>query len=367
MEREMQDQVTRLWDEGIDAPRKGDMVSCTQLQAYLSCPRRWSYSYVEGLRPRTERPYLTVGKLIHLGFEAAMRLRADGCEGVEAMVNAGLLAIKEEAEEHALQFEGQSVEVLSDAAREACEVFCEALPEFDPTRWDVMRVGGVPALELHFWTPCPHSEGLHGYVDAVLRERATGQVWCVDYKFRSRLASEDDERFSLQRAVYARACRDLGVPVTGTLTWQRLRRCEAVPKLLKDGSMSRAKVMCTWPRYREALIEAGLDPADYSDMEGKLAGVEMSREIREVRSDEMLERVWAQVVVPTANDVHYHRRLHGRGESRACVPALDPMRCRLCPYAELCQAELRGYDADFVRAEGFTRAEWAEIRPEERQ
>lgn len=363
----MQDQVTRLWDEGIDAPRRGDMVSCTQLQAYLSCPRRWSYAYVEGLRPRTERPYLTAGRLIHRGFEAAMRLRAEGCEDVKVMVNAGLLAVKEEAEGYALEFDGQEVEVLSDAAREACEVFCEALPEFDPTRWDVMRVGGVPALELHFWTPCPHTGGLHGYVDAVLRERATGQVWCVDYKFRSRLASEDDERFSLQRAVYARACRDLGVPVTGTLTWQRLRRAEAVPRLLRDGTMSRAKVMCTWPRYREALIEAGLDPEDYAEMEGKLAGVEMSREIREVRSDEMLERVWAQVVVPTANDVHYHRLLHGRGESRACVPALDPMRCRLCPYAELCQAELRGYDADFVRAEGFTRAEWADSRPEERQ
>ena len=363
----MTDQVTRLWDEGLDGPRRGDMVSCTQLQAYLSCPRRWQYAYLEGLRPRTERPYLTAGRLINRGFEAAMRLRADGCEDVEAMVNAGLLAIKEEAEEHALQFEGQSVEVLSDAAREACEVFCEALPEFDPTRWDVMRVGGVPALELHFWTPCPHSEGLHGYVDAVLRERATGQVWCVDYKFRSRLASEDDERFSLQRAVYARACRDLGVPVTGTLTWQRLRRCEAVPKVLRDGSMSRAKIMCTWPRYRGALIEAGLDPADYEEMEGKLAGVEMSREIREVRSDEMLERVWGQVVVPTAMEVRRRREWQPLGVPMQCVPALDPMRCRLCPYAELCQAELRGYDADFVRAEGFTRAEWAGSRAEERQ
>ena len=26
----MQDQVTRIWDEGLDGPRRGDMVSCTQ-------------------------------------------------------------------------------------------------------------------------------------------------------------------------------------------------------------------------------------------------------------------------------------------------------------------------------------------------
>lgn len=360
----MRDQVTRLWDEDRDDPRKGEMVSCTQLQAYLSCPRRWSYAYLEGLRPRTERPYLTAGRLIHRGFEAAMRLRAEGCEDVLDMVEAGMAVIEAEGEAYGgVEFEGDRVRGGDDPVSEACDVFWEALPEFDPTRWDVVEVGGVPALELHFWTPCPCTGGLHGYVDAVLRERNTGQVWCVDYKFRSRLASEDDERFSLQRAVYARACRDLGVPVTGTLTWQRLRRCEAVPRLLRDGTMSRSKVMCTWPRYREALIAAGLDPADYSDMEVKLAGVEMSREIREVRSDEMLERVWAQVVEPTAMNVNYARLIE-RGSARLNVPALDPMRCRLCAYAEICQAELRGYDADFVRAEGFTRAGWAESRPE---
>ena len=102
-------------------------------------------------------------------------------------------------------------------------------------------------------------------------------------------------------------------------------------------------------------------------MEAKLAGVETSREVREVRSDEMLERVWGQVVVPTAMEVRRRREWRLEGVPAQCVPALDPMRCRLCPYAELCQAELRGYDADFVRAEGFTRAEWAEGRPDDRQ
>ena len=81
----------------------------------------------------------------------------------------------------------------------------------------------------------------------------------------------------------------------------------------------------------------------------------------------MLERVWGQVVVPTAMEVRRKREWQPEGVPMQCVPALDPMRCRLCSYAELCQAELRGYDADFVRAEGFTRAEWAESRPEERQ
>ena len=353
---------TRLWRDGEDSER--GTVSCTQLQSMLGCPRKWSYAYLEGLRPRRERSCLTVGRLVHRGFEAAMRLHAEGCEDVDAMVSHGLLTIKEESEAQSLEFEGDRLDVLSAEAKEACEVFMEALPEFDPTRWEVMSVEGVPALELHFVTPCPPTEGLHGYVDAVLRERSTGQVWCVDYKFRSRLSSDDDERFSLQRAVYARACRDLGLPVTGTLTWQRLRRCEARPRPLRDGTMSRAKVQCTWTTYRRALLDAGLDPHDYADMEVKLSGVSMSREVRELRSDVMLDRVWSQVVEPMALRVQYRR---GQAESTGdpsgvadmCVPALDPFRCRVCPYSELCQAELRGYDADFVRAESFTVADWA--------
>ena len=48
------------------------MVSASQLQCWMACAKRWEYSYLEGLSPRVERPYLTMGKLCHVGMHAAM-------------------------------------------------------------------------------------------------------------------------------------------------------------------------------------------------------------------------------------------------------------------------------------------------------
>lgn len=349
----MSNDAARPWDDRVD--RKDGMVSVTQLQGFGACRRRWHYGYVRGLRPRRDRGYLTVGRMVHAGFEAALLMRAAGCESVGEMVDGGLQAIGDEARLTLMEFDGDPMEAVDGAGREACAIFEEALPEFDPTRWDVVEVGGRPAVELHFVMPCPPARGLHGYVDSVLRERSTGQVWCVDYKFRGRLADADEERFSLQRAVYARALRDMGVPITGTLTWQRLRRPQAVPRLLRDGTMSRARVLCTWEAYEGHLVDAGLDPADYADMREKLADVEVWRETRELRSDEYLDRVWEEVVAPLTAEA---------AECRECghpypVPTMDPFRCRSCPFCELCQAELRGYDSAYIEESGFIVADWA--------
>ena len=71
MERKSRVRKTRcLYPEG--ASPEG-MVSATQLQSWMACGKRWEYGYLEGLAPRVERPYLTIGKMCHIGFYAAMK------------------------------------------------------------------------------------------------------------------------------------------------------------------------------------------------------------------------------------------------------------------------------------------------------
>ena len=60
------------------------MVSVSQLQTFMSCPQKWEYGYIDGITPRVERSYLSVGKLCHKGMETAMRYkwkheREQGC------------------------------------------------------------------------------------------------------------------------------------------------------------------------------------------------------------------------------------------------------------------------------------------------
>jgi len=343
------------------------MVSVSQINTFLACRRRWHYAYREGLRQRRERDYLTVGKLCHAGMEAAMKLRwladqigEDGHPEYEAtmggMVKAGESAIQEMWDDYmaVTDFLDEELPEQQELLARALDVFAEALEEFDPMRWlplTVVRDGEpIPALELHFVVPCAGSEGLHGYIDAILHDLETGQTWCVDYKFRRTLASDDDERFNLQNAVYMMACRQMGIDVAGTMTWQRYNTPSAVPKFNRDGSVSRSKIRCTWPRFRRFLEEAGLDPADYSEMVDKLADVEMSRATREIRSDEMIDLVWAEIVEPASRTIGSASEL-GMLWS---IPSMDPWTCRLCSFQSLCQAELRGYDADYIRETEYT-------------
>lgn len=340
------------------------MVSVSQIQQWLRCPRAWQYGYAEGLSPRVDRPYLTVGRLCHRGFEAAMIMSwlADhaGEDGtyratLDGMLEAGRSAVRKGWDDYmgTVEFDGEEITVQEDLLEDALTVFEQALRDFNPERWEVLTVvrhgEQVPALELHFRVPCAGSKGLHGYIDSILRDRGTGQTWCVDYKFRSQLSPDDEERFNLQNSVYSLACQRMGIRVTGTCTWQHSNKPATEPRLLKDGSASRAKIRTTWPLYSQFLRDHGLDPADYAEMEEKLADVELHRATFEFRSEETMRHVWEEVIVPSAYAI---RRAH-RDDVRK-VPAMFPWNCKGCAFTELCQAELRGYDADWIRENAFT-------------
>jgi len=114
--------------------------------------------------------------------------------------------------------------------------------------------------------------------------------------------------------------------------------------------VSRARVRITWPMYRQFLIDHGQDPSDYAEMEQKLANVELSRATFEYRNEDTVRRVWSEVIVPSAYMI---RRAH-RDDVRK-VPAMFPWNCKGCAFTELCQAELRGYDADWIRENDFVR------------
>lgn len=335
------------------------MVSVSQINTFLACRRRWHYAYREDLRQRRERDYLTVGKLCHAGMEAAMCYRwalAMGYFGTnETLTQVGQDAMRAVWHEYmeVTDFLDEELPEQRELLARALDVFSEALEEFDPMRWmpvTVTRDGeSAPALELHFVVPCAGSQGLHGYVDAIMEDLVTGQVWCVDYKFRRTLTADDDERFNLQNAVYIMACRQMGIDVAGSMTWQHYNTPCSVPKFNKDGSISRVKIRCTWPRFRRFVIDAGLDPADYADMEERLSEMKTFHVTQEVRSDEMVHRVWHDVVVGASMEINRARDIGGRQ-----VPSMDPWTCRLCSFQSLCQAELRGYDVDYVRGAEYT-------------
>ena len=331
------------------------MVSVSQLQTFMSCPKKWAYNYIENLTPRVERPYLSIGKLCHKGMETAMRYKwehqyqHDGYT-TEGVLATALAAMESEWQEYVNNncFLQEELPAQEQTLTDAKNVFEQAFGEFGFEKYEVLTLykddKGIPALELHFKIPCPGSKGLHGYIDAILRDKETGHVWCTDYKFRKSLSPDEDEAFNIQNAVYTRACAKMGVPITGTMTWQHTNTPAADPAQLKNGTFSRAKIKTTWEHYAGTVAAAGGNPNEYEEeMKPKLADIEWFRPTYEYRSPATVDRIWEQSVVPASWAI---KRAYKSNNPRFVYP----WNCKMCQYGDLCQAELRGHDADFLRS-----------------
>lgn len=344
------------------------MVSVSQLQTYLSCKKKWEYNYIENLKPRVERSYLTIGKLCHKGMQVAMQTKwysdtqvnwgedYDVGAAYSEWLHAGIYEMRDEWDSYitGTDFLDEELPELDQLLEDAISVFTQAFEEFEPWKYEILTLckngEDIPALELHFRVPCPPTKGLHGYIDAILKDRETGFIWCTDYKFRKSLSPDEDEAFNIQNAVYSYACQKMGIPISGTMTWQHINTPAADPQLLKDGRISRAKVKTTWNHYKEFCEAHGQDPQDYYlEMEEKLRDIEWFRATLEYRNEETINRIWHSCVIPAAKQV---KAAHGKNAVN--YRSLYPWNCKMCQYQSLCQAELRDYDADAIRQREYT-------------
>lgn len=346
-------QTKYLFDEKTMTPE--GMVSISQIQTFMACKKKWAYNYIEEITPRVERAYLSIGKLCHRGMQVAMTAIWKGARWEEAL-HLGNVAINNKWQDYLVETPLLDEELpdFQQILVDAKSVFTQAFKEFQPWKYEVLTLYDkgrpIPALELHFKVPCLPTKGLHGYIDAILKDKETGFVWCTDYKFRKQLSPDEDEAFNIQNAVYSYACEKMGINITGTMTWQHCNTPATDPQILKDGKISRAKIKTTWEHFAKFCEEHDQDPMDYEEMQEKLAEIEWFRPTLEYRNPETVERIWKEAVLPAAKAI---KQAHGKNTVN--YRSLYPWNCKMCSYGSLCQAELRGYDANAIREREYTK------------
>lgn len=331
---------------------KSKLVSVSQLQSFMSCKKKWKYGYIDNLTPRVDRTYLTVGKLCHKGMQVSMQaLWRFPKSTFDQLLQVGLDAMHEEGEAYVdgTALLPEELPEIQQMRNDAARVFAQALEEFDPLKYEVVSVirdgKTAPALELHFEVPCVNGVRMHGFIDAILRDKETGFTWCTDYKFRKSLSPDDDEAFNIQNAVYAHACAKMGIEITGTMTWQHVNTPAADPAILKDGKISRAKIKTTWKHFEQFCRDHGANPQDYYlEMEEKLRDIEFFRSTCEYRNPETVKNIWTGCVIPTVYELMTAKKPKARNH-----PSLYPWNCKMCQFQSLCQAELRDYDVAAIR------------------
>lgn len=347
-----------------------NMISASQILAWLKCRKNWGYGYIDKLKRRVERPFLTIGKLCHVGMAAAwtehyaqmchfivLGINADkAAVDLEKCVDMGYRAIQLEYDKYMSEntFLEDEIPIQEQLRYDSLIIFRNAFLRFEPEKWEVATVPGtkkgekpVPAIELHFRIPFAGYRGLHGFIDAVLINKETGQMYSVDYKFQKSLGNEEEEAYNLQNAIYMYVTRKIGLETVGTITYRHLNTPPSLPSINKNGTISRAKIKTDWQTYAAFCEANGQNPAEYAeDMYPKLAEIEWVKPVYEYRNDETMERIWNSVVVAAAREI--------KAKNKRLTPSMYPWNCKMCSFAELCQGELRGYDMGYLKNSVYT-------------
>lgn len=312
-------------------------ISYSEVATWLACKQKWAYAYLESLEPKEEAGPLALGTLVHACLAAGLAAHAAG-RGESGAAPAMAEARRAWAEEQQAKsgFEEERQAILETAATGE-KIAVSALRWLKPGNWETICV------EQEFVAPLAGTGGFKFIVDWIARDRLTGSVWVFDHKTRSKMRDEDPAQL-LQLPLYQHALGAIGVKVDGTACFQILSRLPEIPRLTQKGAMSRQAITTDWETYRQALLDAGLDPVDYADMRARL-NTPFFRVQRQFRAPSVAERIWSEVLLPVAERIE-------KGLTR-----LIPHRsggCAFCAYAPLCDAHMAGDDEAWVREAYYT-------------
>lgn len=293
-------------------------VSWSQIRTWTTCRQKWYWLYRVGIVPKRMRRAPSIGSCGHVAL-AAVTAGTDW----EAAVDAWL---QEELAKPMFDEEVEEYHKVADLVRGIIPRYIAHYQDtFEPVvverRFDI-PVSGVKTR-------------LVGYWDAIVKDR-DGKLWLKENKMPQHgFRTYEDLILDGQIGVYQWAARRSGFPVVGTIFDQLLAKLPAEPSVNKDGSLSRAKVYTDWETYKARLLERGLDPANYAEMEDKLSGFEffkrdyIYRPPSEVKqfTEGMQQKVW---------ELSATRKRIYRCDSF--------INCSGCDYRELCIEQAKGRD-----------------------
>jgi CRISPR/Cas system-associated exonuclease Cas4 (RecB family) len=178
--------------------------------------------------------------------------------------------------------------------------------------------------------------------DAIV-EDTMGRLLILEMKTGKRLPDEDFHIWNLQTLIYTWGARKAGYDVKGIL-WDHIRtKLPTEPRPLKDGGMSRRLLDTTYQVYFDALVNAGLNPDEYS---GILDALKKKKEFYQRTmipiKEPMIKTIMNEVAV-IATEIR----------DGAITHDISQMKCPKCMYRVLCSAVLMGGDVEFTITREF--------------
>lgn len=361
-------------------------ISVSQIQTASECAYKWYLTYVKGVQRRPgEITPSALGDLVHKGLAAAFIKLAElqqqkgfykhkGKFSLDKVHAEIVTAAEEEIavwdqrnrpdEKTTFSYNENSVDVVIDElfyinwkrmVDNAVKLVDNTLHRMAAAeRIKVLTYLGKPMVEFNIevditedlrrdWNFLSHDPvTFSGKIDLVYEDIMTGNKVLIDFKVRRNFTGDSSEDLAAQLAIYQyilAAGYQINVPMA--VVYQIKNDAPRKPELNKPDkngkrSMSRAKITSTWEMYKDALLEAGLDPYDYEEeMKPKFAAIEYFRPVISFRQIDLLQKFWDNFIDQTRAILQ-----------KTVYPRAYGYACRACPFNDYCRAELYNDDME---------------------
>lgn len=305
-------------------------ISWSEAKTWQRCPKQWDYKYGQNLVPIKKVRPLFFGNWVHAALESHY-VEGDWKVGHARYLEEYEKLFEEEREE----LEGKKGP-LPELVRRIMQSYLWYYRD-DP--WEVLYV------EKEFKVKLKGNIGVKGIIDLIVRD-SEGLIWVIDHKTASNIPEANAfHAMDPQLMVYPWAAEKvLGVQPAGIIYNYVRSRPPSIPKLNKDGSLSKRKIATDYPTLVRFLKKNGYDPQDFKAQLRPLARQSpFLRRYRLPREKHVTLEI-LQDFLTTSLQIQDHKR----------TPRVITRDCVRCSYHDLCRAELNGFETGPMRKHMFT-------------
>jgi len=310
-------------------------VSNSRIKTWRRCHNAHYYKYVEKIEPRKKKAALMKGSIIH--------------DMIEAWVNGGkwelaLAGYQEEYDKLFLEEKEEYGDIINDMKR----VMVGYVNRWEDEELNYIKKNKVRTEHEVEVELVPGRILLTGVIDRIGKD-PKDRIWLVESKsFKQSLPKEEIRYADLQTAIYCWMAPRCGFPEPFGIMWDYIRsKPPTIPEPLKKGGLSKAKkIDTTYEVYLEAIRRNDLDVQDYAEILEDL----------KTKPNNYYRRVYRphpkEIVEPLMADIrHSALEIEALGETARTRNLTRD--CGWCDYNSVCLAELKGFDAEFIKQKEY--------------
>lgn len=313
-------------------------LSHSKVKTWRRCQMQFNYRYIQGLRKKTNALPLFVGTGVHAMLEAQV-VKGSWKDEMNAFRSDFNRLFNEEKAE------------LGDVPAEVEGIVTGYFKKYqDDGLLYVPRHQGKRA-EIPVKVDLDNHTRFIGFIDKFPQD-SEGRNWVMDHKTCKVIPGEETRFADLQLLLYVWLLPQLGYEKPAGVIWDYVKKkAPTRPELLKNGTFSKAaKIDTTYEVYMET-VEATLGKEKLSEYE-EFAQTLKGRE----------EKFYRRIYLPSPSQEMIGNVVKDILASGAEIRNLGPNAkvrnmtkdCNFCSYYNLCQAEVRGLDSDYIRKADYT-------------